>query len=228
MTGPDDKTAPPPPGPPVVPGTSPRTLDGDVGLSFIDVLYGLAATQCFQSAFHPEPDLTAAQWAHFAVALAVVTLSWVGYHLNRLKRHRGRPAGSQPLYFAWPFRQLAQLLVDVYLLALYFLLAVDVRHPPDMAPELRLLVMIFAGYVAWTLLDIEHSTAEDDGRPMFVDLAFWAVFAAGLLLCHGVRRTAPIVVLDAAIVLVLLLYRLAKGQDDPPATKREPAAPTVH
>lgn len=187
--------------------------DYTVGLSFIDVLYGLAATSCFTSAF-AGPPLTATGWSHFAVAMSVITLSWVGYHVNRHREAVRRGAAFVPGYFCGWCKPLWHLLVDVALLALYYVLAVEITPRPDMEVELRLLFMIFAGYVAWDLLDLEWDTWRDKLWWLLAEVAFAGTFAVGWLAFRRVEpaRATAIVVLDLVVIALLFAFRIVEDR----------------
>ena len=56
-------------------------MNDKLSVPFIDILFGLAIAQIFME-IAPKPDqIKSAGWAQLALALLIISLSWVGYHV---------------------------------------------------------------------------------------------------------------------------------------------------
>lgn len=125
-----------------------------VGGLFIDVLYGLAATQVLRTLVMAQnahgsigPDqASAVELSHLGLALGVIGLSYIGYHGNRIER-RG---GWQIDFFNPAFFQFA---IDIAILTGYFLLTAFVVRRTAI-PETLIVAVVFMLYVAFDGLDI--------------------------------------------------------------------------
>lgn len=173
-----------------------------VGLSYIDVLFGLAAARAFASAFDNVARLSAVEWSHFLVVLVLITSSWVGYHLNRTSTtHPPR----QPSFSPRAKAPLAQFGIDIALVALYYRLASRLDLDLTVHTELRLLAAIFALYLVWDLLDFSADPGDHRGTRVraIVDGASLIAFAA----LRALWPPSRVVALDGLVIVVLLAYR---------------------
>jgi hypothetical protein len=190
-----------------------------VGLSYIDVLFALAAGRCFMSAFDDSPHLSAQAWSHFVVALGVITFSWVGYHLNRRYEHPRTPD------FRAPFLPLLQLAVDIGLLAMYYVLAAKILSDSSIRSETWLLGTIFLAYLAWDILDL--GTAKNVDRPGVgkragIDTAFACVLWLIWVFWRKVTpMTDAVVLVDYVFVGLLFAYRVAQAYASPVRRDRQ-------
>lgn len=212
--------------------TGDRQALNAVGLGFIDILFGLAASQVFIAVQQtPSPHrISVAGWGYLVVALFVIVLSYIGYHTNRV--HRG---GGWPLDFrSLPMIELG---IDVLLVGTYFLLviespgiptgATDHGRPAAAVMQATLLAVIFLLYFVWDatehiitgtqrygdflsggtsdLASLHGRTAKHRAR----SLIFFGIFA-GLAVVVWIWRptdTGSLVGLDAVYIMLLLLYR---------------------
>ena len=178
-----------------------------IGLAFVDILYGLAATQVFrsvQSASSPK-RISAVGWAYLAVVLALIVLSYVGYHINRVDRNGGWPLGFLNL----PFLELA---IDVVLVGTYFVMVAEAPGVPTGTPPTArppsaflfaiLVAVVFGLYLVWDLVDhvIMHATKDDKPcYPLPSDPADRKSFKT----CETVRWSVVFLVLVLALLWVV-------------------------
>ncbi len=150
-----------------------------VALSYIDVLFGLAAGRAFMSAFDDVSRLSSVEWSHFLVALVLITCSWIGYHLNRSRTH---PKEAE---FTRDARApLAQIGIDIALVALYYRLASRIRLDHTTHTELRIVLQVFVLYAVWDFVNLQVSPDRKDTRVRaMVDVA-WVGLPCG-------RQPAP-------------------------------------
>ena len=170
-------------------------------------------------------------WGGVAVLLAVIILSWVGYHNNR------RALGDRLERF-WS-KRFAQYAVEIVILGVYFAMGLrldlpDRNHPshldgtPSAFWTTACLVAVFALYFVWDLFDVSIAKARDDTawaakarRGRLVTLAFWAaltlVLAAATVLRP--RTSAWVAAVDTILVALLYVYRVKQE------IEREKAAP---
>jgi hypothetical protein len=190
-------------------GTTPTNGSGvNVGLGYVDVLYGLAAARCFMSAFDGSPHLTAGAWSHFAVAIVLISFSWIGYHLNRVRE------GPRSPKFQAPFFELIQLGADTSLIAMYYIVAAKIVSDPTVHTETRLLFWVMVVYLLWDLLDLRTYGSKTQGNVwsrIIVDAVFVVVFGIIWLVFRG---WAQVVIVDAGLVIVLFAYRIVQEFTD--------------
>jgi hypothetical protein len=181
----------------------------DVGLGYVDVLYGLAAARCFISAFDGSPRLTASAWSHFAVAIVLISFSWIGYHLNRVRE------GPRSPMFRAPFLELIQLGADISLIAMYYVVAAKIGSDPTVHAETRLLFWVMVVYLFWDVVDLGTSgaaTTQTVWSRIRVDAGFVVVLAVVWLVLRGWTLTvAGVVAVDVGLVVLLFGYRVVQA-----------------
>ncbi len=179
-----------------------------VALSYIDVLFGLAAGRAFMSAFDDVSRLSSVEWSHFLVALVLITCSWIGYHLNRSRTH---PKEAE---FTRDARApLAQIGIDIALVALYYRLASRIRLDHTTHTELRIVLLVFVLYAVWDFVNLQVSPDRNDTRVRaMVDVAWVGLFLAVANLHLATPWTeARVVLVDVVLMGLLLVYRYAPG-----------------
>jgi hypothetical protein len=184
----------------------------NVGLGYVDVLYGLAAARCFMSAFDGSPHLTAGAWSHFAVAIVLISFSWIGYHLNRAREGLRSPTFKKPFY------ELIQLGADTSLIAMYYIVAAKIVSDPTVHTETRLLFWVMVVYLIWDVLDLGtngRQTTRNVCSRIIVDAVFAALFGIIWLVSRGWTFTvAHVVIIDVVLVVALAFYRIVQAHTD--------------
>lgn len=170
---------------------------------------------------------------HLVLSLLVIATSWVGW------RHSQSPGMQKQIVsvFSRPF---VRLLMDVLLVIVYFVLVKSVELEqvlgnskltmPAATPESLCLVAIFAIYVLWDLLVDVFSANSVPPGPMVqrlwigLRIAIVCAFASLIcaVLCYVVYRLSDTVVgvyevaaLDAALLMIVLLFRVLKTIERP-------------
>jgi hypothetical protein len=192
----------------------------NVGLGYVDVLYGLAAARCFMSAFDGSPHMTASAWSHFAVAIVLISFSWIGYHLNRVAE------GPRSPTFRAPFLELIQLGADTSLIAMYYVVAAKIGSDPTVHAETRLLFWIMLVYLFWDVLDLgtNHSgTTQTVRSRIIVDAVFVVLFGlVWLVLREWTCTVNHVVMIDVGLVVALFAYRIVQAYTEPAPLLSEP------
>lgn len=190
-----------------------------VGVSFVDVLFALVIGRILTQATDAR-SLPAPATAHLVVAVVLTICSWVGYH-NSSFRPQERIS-----FFNLAFWQ---FLVDIVLVGLYWLVATTAEYVPatgrpngetSAVPETLGVAGSFALYVIWDQIsrrinaDPNSAPQEkpDYARRRRVSVVFLCMSAAvtiGVLLLKP-TRPVPVISVDAALVVVLIMYRVAK------------------
>jgi len=176
----------------------------NVGLSYIDVLFGLATGRAFLMALGDVSQLRSEEWSHFLVVLVLIACSWIGYHLNRTRSNPGR---AEFTLAALP--PLVQIGIDVALVALYYRMASRLRADHTIHTELRLMIAVFVLYAVWDILDLKVSRdRQATAVRVFVD----AVWVGLLFEVARISWAAPwteqrVVLVDVVLVALLVVYR---------------------
>lgn len=184
------------------PGNPPASKS-KVGVDFIDILFGFVVSDGFKDLLSLDRH-DAVRWSHVIVALWLVALSWIGYH--KAKDLSRRDLNFKDL-------SVVQFLVDVGIVALYFFLvraADQTRHHLTVVPEVWFIAGIFGAYLLWDLLDIGLDSANATHRALGSGIWATLFLIAALVLGLGwdPSTTVPVVVVDAAYVVMLYLYRV--------------------
>jgi hypothetical protein len=202
-------------------------------LSFLDLLFAVpVADLAMRVSSANRAQVSAADWSALAVVLATIVLSWIGLHKDRaamLDETHGRgPIGEMPFWGP----QFVQFLIEMIIIALYFTMGQFVGLPPNgdhAAPAegwlTGLLLAVFFLYLAWDGLDMwlaRHGPWLKPARDGFwVTLAFLVLTGfmfIGTLIADP-KTAVRVTVLNAALVILLYVYRVAQdilGNTRPP------------
>jgi cytidine deaminase len=213
---------------------TPMLDPASIGVSFVDILFALAVGQVFspvaQWAQDPKKNpLPLLNWLQLAVALTITITSWIGYHASANKA-RFRPDFVNV--------ELLKLVLDILMVAVYFMLAAYAVHKPvDQNPETLLVLIAFLLYAGWDGASIwqkrpgSHNpyrqvwNAEKARRPDLGDwgstdwgrvkatrIALFLVGAIWVLTWFGPWRLTfeGSVIVDAGLLFCLVGYRLLK------------------
>jgi hypothetical protein len=175
-----------------------------VGLSYIDVLFGLATGRAFLMALGDVSQVRSEEWSHFVVVLVLIACSWIGYHWNRTRSH---PSPVEFTLAALP--PLAQFGIDVALVALYYRMASRIRADHTIHTELRLMITVFVLYAMWDILDLKVSRdRQATAVRVFVDIV-WVGLLSEVAHASWAARWAQerVVLVDVVLVALLVVYR---------------------
>jgi hypothetical protein len=192
------------------------TQDKELGFIFVQMLFALAIGEIARRTVllldgteiaKIVPGLT-----HLLLALIVVATSWVGWANSPTVKDRRVGKTWSPGFFV--------LLIDVFLVVLYFVLACGAEKPeggkisPSAQAETEALLWIFCVYVVWDALTKLNKTNRRSFRA-YLDRS-WITWACAFLAflvwaCHG-RVTHPggVIVTDAVLILIVLTFRAFK------------------
>jgi hypothetical protein len=151
-------------------------------------------------------------YTHLILATIVIATSWVGWRTSRF-------SGSDiKTVFSWDF---VELLLDVLLVILYFLLVRFAELPadspgavvPNASAEAGMTAIIMGIYVLWDFLSCRTERAK-------LKLRVWAsvlclivsLMALRMLPLHSNRGTA-VILTDVALLGLLLMFRAMKLHD---------------
>jgi len=210
----------------------PHQLDDKlVGITFIDVLFALVIAQLLQP-FAITRHVPLAGTAHLLVGGVVTIGSWIGYHNSLSRPHYVIRFVNLPL---------AQFLIDIALVVVYWLLAITaeganpaIPRATSVVPEARYVAVAFLLYGAWDLVAlrirrVEAAASAATGtdvparRRVTYGFAVVSLLTWGLLSWMDPRSTPIVIVADAWLIVVAVAYRIAKEWVDAPATASTPA-----
>jgi hypothetical protein len=213
----------------------PHQLDDKlVGITFIDVLFALVIGQLLQP-FATTRHVPLAGMAHLLVGGVVTIGSWIGYHNSLSRPHYVIRFVNLPL---------AQFLIDIALVVVYWLLAITaeganpaIPRPTSAVPEARYVAVAFLLYGAWDLvaLRIRRVEAAASGatgtnvparRRVTYSFAIISLLTWGLVSWMDPRSTPIVIVADAWLIVVAVAYRMAKEWVDAPAVSSRPPPTT--
>jgi hypothetical protein len=215
---------------PIIPRRPHQLDDKLVGITFIDVLFALVIGQLLQP-FATTRHVPLAGTAHLLVGGVVTIASWIGYHNSLSRPHYVIRFVNLPL---------AQFLIDIALVVVYWLLAITaeganpaIPRPTSAVPEARYVAVAFLLYGAWDLVAlrirrVEAAASAATGtdvparRGVTYGFAVVSLLSWGLLSWMDPRSTPIVVVADAGLIVVAVAYRLAKEWVDAPATPGTP------
>jgi hypothetical protein len=215
---------------PIIPRRPHQLDDKLVGITFIDVLFALVIGQLLQP-FATTRHVPLAGMAHLLVGGVVTIGSWIGYHNSLSRPHYVIRFVNLPL---------AQFLIDIALVVVYWLLAITaeganpaIPRPTSAVPEARYVAVAFLLYGAWDLVAlrirrVEAAASAATGtdvparRRVTYGFAVVSLLSWGLLSWMDPRSTAIVVVADAGLIVVAVAYRMAKEWVDAPATPGTP------
>jgi len=191
-------------------------------LTFVEMLFALAIGQVaidvgslvilqMQDSIDLGTSLPA--YCHLLLATIVIATSWVGWRNSEVS---GSRIGS---VFCWDF---VELLVDVFLVICYFLLARLAELPtgssktivPDASPETRMIVIVMVAYVVSDLLSCRG------GHWSKLKLRVWASGVSLVISCIALRvlpldsdNRKSVILRDCALLGLVFLFRAMKLQD---------------
>jgi len=206
--------------------------------TFVEMLFALAVAQIAivaeKLAFLDKPLLEEGPAiAHLFVALILISSSWVGW---RRSKSQGMKEKIESV-FGLPY---VGLLLDVFLVILYFILvqAVEVKQsdPPELTtpsarPEAKWLLVIFFVYVIWDLITdvVPHGAIANNRSRIrwifkclcasivstFASVLSLALIFGVFLLAKRSVASVQVICLDVALVMVIFLFRAAKALEIP-------------
>lgn len=174
-----------------------------VNLGLLDLLYAVPVSDLAVRVSGADLGrVSMADWANLVVCMAVIILSWIGLHRNRvemaasLKTHRRWISVTD--YLSLRFLQYT---VELVIIVLYFVLGLKIHLPtsndrsastPDMTWLVGTLLVIFVGYLIWDILDVTLAMRDH--------MVYWRD-----------RAIAGGIVTAAASVLVLAMYLVVRS-----------------
>ncbi|HEY5011983.1 MAG TPA: hypothetical protein VIK61_04665 [Acidimicrobiia bacterium] len=201
-------------------------------LAFINILFGLVVTQAVLALTNELvrrydsgtwKAVAETRLSHLAVAIAVTTLSWIGYHQSQ---------NYPPFLIKFFNIPLWYFVLDVTMVIAYYLVvATAEKHGiansvPDARPEACLVAFVFVLYFASDWLgfrlfnDREYSLRLEKARepdPKFgarrwvtVGFLVLTVVLAACTLIAKPTNASVVVAVDGVLIVLLLTYRLAK------------------
>lgn len=188
-------------------------------LTFTDILFGLVLAEMFRRG----NELAEISWAgrmHLAVALVLVAGSWIGYHNSRKRPNYQSNFFNLPLFL---------FVLDLTMVFLYWLLGINPEGTPELARgpdaydpsallEVNVVSLVFLLYLLW---DFGTWCMARSGKYPDVhhDLKRTIPTVGGLLLSLGIAilvwcaqpsSIQSVVIIDAFLIVVLILYRYTK------------------
>lgn len=189
-----------------------------VGITFVDVLFALVVAEILEP-LRRFDDLPVAGVVHLGLAGVLVLTSWIGYHNS----------WNRPSYFIrfpnWP---LAQFLIDVALVVVYWLMAVNAEGvapqattPPSAAPEAVLVACSFVLYACWDWVGVRIRMSDAYlHRPLAKDApkrrrvtqvcAGLSLVVAGATFVLNPDSGTSVILVDSMLGVLLIGYRFAK------------------
>lgn len=208
-----------------------RTEASSLHIDFIGMLFALAVARVAERSAdlvskteNPEQFVALLpSFAHLLLATLLIATSWVGWGVGTFSTSRIEKVFS---------REFLELLIDVWLVVCYFIVAQGVVIPnekfdyvPTYAPEFWWLTIIFATYAMWDIVD-----KWDD--PMRYRQRGWASvvcgvgFAATWFFTMTVLQPVPssfwnVLLIDAQLILAIFLFRAMKHRNRSDLTGRD-------
>lgn len=219
-------------------------MDNRVNLDFIDLLYAVpvAALATRIGETHLE-HVGPAAWFDIFLALIALTLGWIGHHNNRQRKQKKVPNPELPkaAFTEWTF---LQFMVEAGVIGVYFALSTRLSLPSDAGTynaqlhwKASWLLVLFALYVLWDLLDILVALArakpvdDAESKKKYKDWAKRAAYGGMVSLLFvivfaSIRYSAPAgaystIPFDVTCIVLLYCYRVSQQewlrafQDDP-------------
>ncbi len=204
------------------PKRSPQVDQGNVGITFVDVLFALVIGEILEP-LRQFDAIPGPGRAHLALAALLTLASWIGYHNSH----------NRPRHFIrFPNLPLLQFMLDIGMVIAYWLTAVTAEGAgdrPSSRPEATAVAVSFVLYVLWDV--VAYRIRRDDRyyrRPLARDVPArrdvtrWAaagsvVIGVYSLVAHP-RSAAAVYLVDALLVLLVVGFRLLKEYvtvDDP-------------
>lgn len=152
--------------------------------------------------------------------MSLIVLSWIGYHRDRAKVTADGQAGRQPPGdFGFVGLRFAQFMIELAIIAVYFVLAVRLQFPdaaransgPSAQFEVLSVVIVFGLYLLWDQLDVTIATTWKEMAKHYrkVTAIAVAVFAIlyGAVAVAKPTGSGPVFACDLVIVVLLYGYR---------------------
>lgn len=190
------------------------------GLSLLDFLYALPVADLAMRVSGAQwRRVPMASWGCLAVSVAVIILSWIGYHQNRHDVAAMTGRGDIGEFGFWDLR-FVQFLIEIAIIGVYFLLGLGIDLPTEGRGRGKdhvveqssalwpasFLVVIFVLYLAWDCLDIRIASKNKKGiasdKAGLGATEPWREHAR----C-GRKVTLAFLVWFAVVLLVVLLWR---------------------
>lgn len=192
--------------------------DKEVGINFVDILFALVIGEALL-ALNNALQMPAAGIAHLTFAAVLTITSWIGYHRST---HRYTGIINFNVRRASNLIPLAKFFLDIVLVVLYWV-AVQTTEwgfsAKGQSPSWRWTTMIaasvFFAYVLWDLLAWSSdgpSRGPWKTRRRLVSIVFFIVMLIilGAAAWWSPRGNYGVALIDWLLVLVVLLYRVAK------------------
>ena len=183
------------------PGEAEAVADSNVGVDFIDIIFGIAVGVVFMR-FAETTRHQHDQWGYLVVALALIGFSWIGYHTAKT----ANPNKSGLRFTDFP--TILQFFIDIAIVALYFAIATETNG--RFSVEVALISIVFALYSMWDSLDMVINVPKSRQRlqnSLIFTVGFTAI-AAFFEWPVKLHQTGVIIVLDAVVIVLLYVYRI--------------------
>ncbi len=229
--------------------TEPELDEGEkrYGATFVNILFGLVVTQAavglavelVDSWTLGTDSLQETRVAHLLVAITLTVLSWIGYHQSQQ---------YPPFLIKFINIPFFQFFLDVSMVVAYYMVVAvaentdagtGVAIAPSAWPETVLILAIFILYSAWdglgyllfrdpyysSRLETPRDPVMEFGARRWVTIVFLGLMAVLTVLVGLWGPTTPggVIAVDAAIITLLLAYRLSKQAFHPKVKIRQQA-----
>lgn len=143
------------------------------GLSFLDLIYAIPvgdiATRVSGTRVSRIPLGT---WASIVLCRTVTIFSWIGLHQNRALMRAGAVSRISISATKFLSPRFAQFGLEIVIVGLYFVMGTQINIPrsgqkfpdPDLPWLTGFLVVVFASYLVWDLLDAYIGRSDADTR----------------------------------------------------------------
>ena len=157
-----------------------------------------------------------ASLGHLCVALCIIISSWVFW-----SQSFDNP--SHPKFEQSPFSSYALLIVDIIIVAWYFILVKTIDEgAPSSLPEIRILIWIFALFLLWQAIISLHqwSGLSTFFKEICLDLCFMVIFII-LYFCpieliekslHDTEIVPAVIGIDACLCFLIIWYRVLQNK----------------
>jgi hypothetical protein len=198
----------------------------NTGVTFVDVLFALVVGKILDVS--TSGALPGAAIGHLLVGAVLTITSWVGYH-NSVNRVR---------YFLrfWNL-PIFMFLVDILLVYDYWLVPVTAQHQvaahnePEVLSTTTLVAIAAGLYVVWDFIALrirksDKYKARPEGQDIpyrrYPSMALFGLTVAVLGVVYYAEpcTTAPVVLIDVLLIVLLLAYRTLKERLTPPEALR--------
>lgn len=193
-----------------------------VSLTFLDLLYAIPLADLATRVSGTElKGIPAEGWTEIALVMVVITFGWVGHHNNRRRESERHPVGD---FDFWSLR-FVQFQFEVLIIVAYFALANHVTlHAPtgnnhaNANWQFAWLVVIFALYLIWDILDVINGRRNDDWQTralkgLRVTAVTLVALIVGLVLVHEIHPQSAASIAIADFVAIALMYAYRARQE---------------